>query len=38
MQFLSNQLECYTGEATKTHKTKAPKINYKVLLDLKYYT
>ena len=38
IQFQSKQLKHYTGEGTKTHKTKSPKTNCKVLLDLKYCT
>ena len=36
MQLQSKQLKCYTGASTKTHKTKTPETNCKVLLDLKY--
>ena len=38
IQLQSKQLERYTGTGTKTHRTKAPETNCKVLLDLKYFT
>ena len=35
MQLQSKQLKQYTGAGTRTHKTKSPETNCKVLLNLK---
>ena len=36
IQLQSKQLKCYTGAGTKTHKTKTPETNCKVLFNPRY--